>query len=332
MEANHQLKLSPVEIFRHVLEEESRAVARILERLDPDPPTQAISVITACRGKVIVLGVGKSGLIGRKIAATLSSTGTTAAFLHASDAVHGDLGLLSPEDVVVMLSNSGESDELVVLLPHIRRRQVPIIAITGNPGSSLARQATVVLDARVEREACPLNLAPTASTTAALAVGDALAIAVAHNKGLTADDFAFNHPSGRLGKRLTLRVSDLMHQGAENPTVAPEASTVEVILALSSFRLGALNVINQDRDLVGVITEGDLRRALGRSEPAQWVQLRAEEIMSRRPTTVSADSLAYDALKLMEDRPSQISVLPVVEPPWRCIGMIRLHDLVRARL
>jgi arabinose-5-phosphate isomerase len=198
--------------------------------------------------------------------------------------------------------------------------------------SSLAKDAEVVLDASVEREACPLNLAPTSSTTVALALGDALALAVAQEKGYSPEHFGFNHPSGRLGKRLILKVSDLMHHGENNPQVKPEASITEVILALGAFRLGALNVTNPEGRLIGVITEGDLRRALGRAPTVQWSTLGAAQIMTPNPTTVSPDILAYDALRLMENRPSQISILPVVDQTNLCIGMIRVHDLVKAGL
>jgi arabinose-5-phosphate isomerase len=326
------MKRQPIEVFCEALEEEAKAIARSLQRLDRYTATKAVDLVLGCQGKVVVIGVGKSGLIARKIAATLSSTGTTAAFMHASDALHGDLGLLTGKDVVIVLSHSGETDEVVALMPQLRRRKVHVIAITGNMRSSLAKDAEVVLDASVEREACPLNLAPTASTTVALAIGDALALAVALEKGYSPEDFGFNHPSGRLGKRLTLKVSDLMHHGANNPLVKPEATITEVILALGAFRHGAVNVINPEGKLVGVITEGDLRRALGRAPTVQWSTLGAAQIMTPNPTTASPDILAYDALRLMENRPSQISILPVVDRSDHCIGMIRLHDLVKAGL
>ncbi|HEY9285878.1 MAG TPA: KpsF/GutQ family sugar-phosphate isomerase [Pyrinomonadaceae bacterium] len=285
----------------------------------------------ACRGKVVLIGVGKSGLVARKVAATLTSTGTVAVYLHPSDGLHGDLGMVTPDDVAVILSNSGETDELTAVLPYLKRRGVPVVAVVGKSDSTLARAAAAVLDAGVSEEACPFNLAPTASTTVALAVGDALAVTLMQLKGLTPDDFAFNHPAGRIGKRLNLRVEDLMHGGAENPTVGPAESWLEVVRSITRGGLGAVNVVGGDGRLVGVITDGDLRRAVERTRPQELSNLRAESFMTRDPVTAAPSELAYDALRLMEDRPSQISVLPVVEA-GRCVGLLRLHDIVRSGL
>ena len=310
---------------------EAGAIEACAARLDAAQVARAVELLAACRGKVVLIGVGKSGLVARKVAATLTSTGTVAVYLHPSDGLHGDLGMVTPEDVAVILSNSGETDELTAVLPYLRRRNVPVVAVVGKLDSTLARAAAAVLDAGVSEEACPFNLAPTASTTVALAVGDALAVTLMQLKGLTPDDFAFNHPAGRIGKRLNLRVEDLMHGGPENPTVQPSASWLEVVRSITRGGLGAVNVVGEDERLVGVITDGDLRRAVERTDPRELSNLRAESFMTRGPITVAPAELAYDALRLMEDRPSQISVLPVVES-GRCVGLLRLHDIVRSGL
>ncbi|NJO30037.1 MAG: KpsF/GutQ family sugar-phosphate isomerase [Richelia sp. SL_2_1] len=314
-----------------LLKLEADAIAKAAIRLEAQQVDKAINILHKSSGKVIVAGVGKSGLIGRKIAATLTSTGTGAFYLHPADALHGDLGIVCPNDVAVILSNSGETDELVTMLPHFKHRQIPIIAILGNLNSTLARNADVVLDASVDKEACPLNLAPTTSTTVALAIGDALAMALMQVKQLTPEDFALNHPAGRLGKRLTLRVIDLMHKESENPIILSTASWLEVITAISKGGLGAVNVVNNDGRLLGIITDGDLRRTLQKTDPTKLENLTGDAIMTKNPTTVSPYCLAYEALQLMENRPSQISVMPVVDEGI-CLGLIRLHDIVRSGL
>jgi arabinose-5-phosphate isomerase len=235
-------------------------------------------------------------------------------------------------DLVIALSNSGETDEVITMLPYLKNRSVPIIALVGNVKSTLATRADVVLDASVDQEACPLNLAPTASTTVALALGDALAMTLMQVKGLTPDDFALNHPSGQLGKRLTLKVSDLMHSGPDNPVIGTDAPWLEVIAALTRGRLGAVNVLDESGHLEGIITDGDLRRAIQKINHAELENLRSDAIMTRNPVIASPDLLAYDALRLMEDRPFQIAVLPVADKDKMCIGLIRLHDIVRSGL
>jgi arabinose-5-phosphate isomerase len=320
-----------VAFFRNVIAEEGRSVAAAAGRTGAKEIQAAIELVQGCSGKLALLGVGKSGLIARKIAATFASTGVTAVFVHAADAVHGDLGLLGSQDVVLMFSHSGETDELTSLLPHLDRRGVPLIAIVGNLQSTLARHAQVTLDSSVEREACPLNLAPTASTTVALAIGDALAMSVALCRGLTRDDFAVNHPAGRLGKRLTLRVADFVHRGEQNPLVGPRARWREVVIALSGFRLGAVNVVDDRQCLVGLITDGDLRRALTKHSSAELDSLYAENLMTPRPTTVALSALAYDALKLMNSHGELgLNVLPVLDNSGRAVGLLRLQDLVKS--
>ena len=308
---------------------EAKEIERAAGRLDAGNVERAVELLGGCEGKVIVTGVGKSGVIAQKIAQTLTSTGTVAIFVHPSDAIHGGLGVVTGGDVVIALSNSGETDELLAMFPALKTRKVPIISIVGNLSSSLARQSDVVLEASVDREACPLNLAPTTSTTVALAIGDALAMTLMESRGVTETDFAVNHPAGRLGKRLTLRVSDLMH---ESPTVDLGTSWLEVVKSISKHALGAVSVVSEDGHLVGIITDGDLRRTIERSADSGLDGLTAEQMMTAGPITTAGAALAYDALQLMENRPSQISVLPVVDEDGRCVGLVRLHDIVRSGL
>jgi arabinose-5-phosphate isomerase len=311
---------------------ESEAIAQTATRLKQDEIERVVDLLAACRGKIVILGIGKSGIIAQKIAATMTSTGSAALHLHPSDALHGGIGIISSDDVVIILSNSGETDEIVEMMPYLKRRQVPIVALVGNLNSTLARRADAVIDASVDQEACPLNLAPTTSTTVALALGDALAMTLMQVKGLTPDDFAVNHPGGQLGKRLTLTVADLMHSGADNPTIKSSATWMEIVKGISDGGLGAVNVVDEAGHLEGIITDGDLRRAIQRLDHASLASLRGEEIMTRNPAVAGPELLAYDALRLMEDRPSQISVLPVVNGSRECVGLIRLHDIVRSGL
>jgi arabinose-5-phosphate isomerase len=317
-----------------LLRAESEAIAKAAARLRSDEIDRVLAILTNCKGKIILLGVGKSGIIAQKIAATMTSSGTAAIPLHPSDALHGGLGIVNSDDVILMLSNSGETDELLELLPYLKRRKVPLIAIVGNLGSTIARRADAVIDASVDHEACPLNLAPTTSTTVALAIGDALSMALMRAKGLTEDDFASNHPAGQLGKRLTLRVADLMHSGTENPAITMDASWMDIVATISQYGLGAVNVIDSEGRLAGIITDGDLRRSIQRVGPRDlsFANIRCDELMTRDPVVTNPDTLAFDALRLMEDRPSQINVLPVVDGGGRCVGLIRLHDIVRSGL
>ncbi|HXD29491.1 MAG TPA: KpsF/GutQ family sugar-phosphate isomerase [Pyrinomonadaceae bacterium] len=310
------------------LQMEAHAIEQTAARLDHGQIERVVDLLIKCRGKVVMLGIGKSGIIAQKIAATMTSTGTPALFLHPSDAVHGGIGIVDANDAVIALSNSGETDELLALLPYLRHRGVPLIAVVGNLNSTLAQRADAVLDASVTEEACPLNLAPTTSTTVALALGDALALTLMSIKGLTPDEFAVNHPGGRLGKRLTLKVCDLMHAGERNATVGTSARWLDVVRAISSGGLGAVCVIDEEGKLAGLITDGDLRRAIERLDQPALEVLTCSDFMTRSPIAASPDLLAYDALRLMEERSSQISVLPVVDDQQFCVGLIRLHDIV----
>jgi arabinose-5-phosphate isomerase len=308
---------------------EASAIERSSMSVDPVAVETAVRLISGCEGKVIVLGIGKSGVIAQKIAQTLTSTGTAAVFVHPSDALHGSLGMICKGDVAIAISNSGETDEIILLLPALQKREVPLIAIVGNLESTLARRADATLDASVDREACPLDLAPTASTTVALAIGDAIAMTVMEEKGLTADDFAANHPAGRLGKRLTITVGDLMHA---SPNITADAHWLHVVSEISRHALGAVNVIDDSGALLGIITDGDLRRTIERAKAGNLDGLTAANMMTSTPTTISANVLAYEALRLMENRPSQIAVLPVIDEAGRACGLIRLHDIVRSGL
>jgi arabinose-5-phosphate isomerase len=319
--------LSAAELLR----QEASAIAAAADRLDPQAFSEAVEMIAHCTGAVATTGAGTSGIVARKVAATLTSTGTRALFVHPTDALHGGLGIIGRHEVVIAVSNSGETEEITALLPYLRSREVKIIAIVGDVQSVLAKQAAVALDAFAEREAGPHGLAPTASVAVALALGDALALTVMEVKGVTREAFAANHPSGRLGRRLTLRVRDVMHSGSEQPTIAPQASLLEVVGAITEGGLGAVNVVDTDGHLVGIITDGDVRRTLQRCNPSQLGNLRADEVMTSAPVIIGPDAMAYEALKLMEDRPSQIAVLPVVEHR-QSVGLIRLHDLVRIGL
>jgi arabinose-5-phosphate isomerase len=311
---------------RHVLRVEAEAVRALAERIDYRF-VQAVRILETCRGRVVVTGMGKSGLVAKKVAATLAGTGTPALFLHPADGVHGDLGMLVPGDVVVALSNSGETDELIALLPAIKRLRVPLIVLTGRPDSRLAQHSTVVLDVSVAEEACPMNLTPTASTTAALALGDALAIALLRWRGFRSEDFARLHPGGSLG-RLLVRVEELMHVEAGIPLVAEFASLDAVIAEMSAKTLGATAVVDGEGRLAGIVTDGDLRRALQRG--AVGPTTRARDLMTRAPKTIGRAELAATALELMERY--AITQLLIVDATGRPEGILHLHDLLRAKI
>jgi arabinose-5-phosphate isomerase len=311
---------------RRVLEVEAEAVRALAERLD-ERFARAVELLEACRGRVVVTGMGKSGLVGKKLAATLAATGTPALFLHPADGLHGDLGMLVRGDVVVALSNSGETDELLGLLPAIKRLGAPLIVLTGNPASRLAQHGDVVLDVSVREEACPLNLTPTASTTAALALGDALAVALLGRRGIGPEDFARVHPGGALGRRL-VRVEELMHRGEAVPLVRVDASRDAVIREMSAKRLGATAVVDAQGVLVGIVTDGDLRRAAQRG--AGTLPATAGELMTRAPKTIGRSELAAAALEVMERH--AITQLLIVDDAGRPDGIVHLHDLLRAKI
>jgi arabinose-5-phosphate isomerase len=316
---------------RDVLNVEIKGIAGVLQRLG-DGFVRAVEVLGQCQGKVVVLGLGKSGLICRKIAATLSSTGTPSFFIHAGDANHGDMGMIREGDVVLAVSNSGETEEILRVIPILKRLGVTLITITGNGDSTLSRASDIVLDAAVPEEACPLGLSPTASTTAALALGDALAVVLLEMKGFKEADFALRHPGGTLGRKLLLRVEDLMHRDSDIPLVGAETSMRDVILVITSKRLGVTGVTDQRGQLIGAITDGDLRRGLQLHADGILTR-RADELMSRNPRTIEKDALASQALAKMEENvPRPITSLFVVSRPGDKVpvGILHLHDLLKA--
>jgi arabinose-5-phosphate isomerase len=318
---------SALELARKVLSIEAEAVFALVVRLD-QRFLDAVNLILACRGRVVVSGIGKSGHIARKIASTMASTGTPAFFVHAAEAGHGDLGMITRDDVMVALSYSGESDELLTIIPLIKREGAKLIAITGNPDSTLAREADVHLDARVAQEACPLNLAPTASTTAALALGDALAIALLDARGFNADDFARSHPGGTLGRRLLTHVSDVMRTGEEVPRVPDTALFSEALLEMSKKGMGMTAILDRDGKVAGIFTDGDLRRTLEDAPDIRSLKITA--VMTRNPRTVLPQKLAAEAVELMERH--KVSQLLVVTEGGNLAGALNMHDLFRAKV
>lgn len=312
---------------RAVLEIESRAIRDLINQID-QAFAHAAEAMLACRGRIVVLGMGKSGHIGGKIAATLASTGSPAFFVHPGEASHGDMGMITPDDVVLALSNSGETDELVILIPLIRRLGIPLVAMTGNPESSLAKQATVHINVAVREEACPLGLAPTSSTTAALAMGDALAIAMLQARGFTEEDFALAHPGGALGRRLLLKISDLLHTGAGMPAVLPGATISDALVEMTHKGLGMTAVIDPESRVLGIFTDGDLRRVLDQKLDITTTAIAS--VMTPDCTTVAADILAAEALRIMQDR--KINALLVIDDEQRLTGVLNMHDLLRSRV
>lgn len=316
-------------VARQALQVEAEAIRLAAERLDNNL-VRAIELIGSTGSKVIITGIGKSGHIGQKIAATLCSTGTPAVFLHAAEAAHGDLGVYSPGDCTLLISKSGTTAELLRLVPMLRQFASPLIGILGNLDSPLARQVDVVLDARVDYEADPLNLAPTCSTTVALGLGDALAAALMQARRFSDLDFARYHPAGQLGRNLLLQVADVMHTGAAVAWVQLHEPLREIVIKMTSHALGAACVIDDAQILLGVITDGDLRRALQTHDDIR--ALRAHDVMTTSPVTVGKHARLRDALQMMEDRSSQLSVLPVVDEHQRCLGLVRLHDIYQPEL
>ena len=313
---------------RRVFEVEARGLGAVAARID-GAFSAACERMLACRGRVVCTGMGKSGHVARKIAATLASTGTPAFYVHPGEAGHGDLGMVTDADMVLALSYSGESDEILMLLPVLKRQGNVLVAMTGRPRSTLAREADVHLDVSVPEEACPLDLAPTASTTASLAMGDALAVTLLEARGFTADDFARSHPAGALGRRLLLHIADVMHVGDDVPSVRGDATLRDVLLEMSRKRLGMTAVVDGDGTLLGMYTDGDLRRTL--AEPGVDVHAtRIVDVMTRDPVTIGADALAVEAARLMETR--KINALLVLDAGRRVVGALNIHDLLRARV
>ena len=314
-------------LAREVLEIEAAAIHGLIARLD-EQFQQAVEMILASRGRVTVSGMGKSGHIARKIASTMSSTGTPAYFVHPAEASHGDLGMVTRDDVFIALSNSGESGELLAIVPLIKRQGARLIALTGNADSSLAREADAHLYAGAEKEACPLNLAPTASTTAALALGDALAVALMQAKGFSRDEFARSHPGGALGRKLLTHVRDVMRAGAEAPRVSETATLSDAILEMTRSRMGITSVIDAEEHVVGIFTDGDLRRTLQKGVPVEGTLV--SSVMSRGPRTITGEKLAVEAVQIMEEH--KVNQLLVVDEQQRLIGALNMHDLFRAKV
>ena len=314
-------------LARETLDIEAEAISGLKARLN-DGFARAVSMMLAVKGRVVVMGMGKSGHIGRKIAATLASTGTAAMFVHPAEASHGDLGMIKAVDLVLAISNSGESDELTAILPVLKRQGVPLIAITGGIDSTLARHADVTIDSGVDREACPLNLAPTASTTAQLALGDALAVVLLDARGFKAEDFARSHPGGTLGRRLLTHVSDVMRRGEQLPRVVPTAPFTTLMREMSAKGLGAAAVVDQEDRVLGIFTDGDLRRLV---EKGADLRLRtAGEVMHPKPLTIRDDALAAEAASLMELH--RVTSVLVVDAEDRLCGAVNSNDLMRAKV
>lgn len=306
------------EIFDTEIEELKKVRDRISEEI-----VKAVKMIIDCKGKVVITGIGKSGIIGKKIAATLASTGTYAVFMNSAEGLHGDLGMITPQDVVIAISNSGNSDEVISILPSVKKIGAKLIAMTGNANSRLGKEADIILDIGVEREACPMNLAPTSSTTSTLVMGDALAVLLIKEREFKPENFAVYHPGGSLGRRLLMRVKDVMHK-EKLPIVSEESHIDDVILTMTNKRLGVVCVV-ENGEMVGIITEGDIRRALQKKE--KFFSMLAKDIMVRNFISTCEETMALDALDLMENRESQISVLPVLKDR-EVVGIVRIHDLL----
>jgi arabinose-5-phosphate isomerase len=313
------------ELGRAVVHTEAQAVTGLLERIDASF-ARACRLLHGCEGRIVVLGMGKSGHVGGKIAATLASTGSPAFFVHPGEASHGDLGMITAKDAVIALSNSGETEEILTILPLIKRLGVPLVTLTGNPASTLARQSDVAIDVSVDQEACPLGLAPTSSTTATLVMGDALAVSLLEVRGFTADDFARSHPAGQLGKRLLLKLTDVMFTGEAIPRVGEAARLTEALLEMSRKGLGMTAIVDADGRVVGIYTDGDLRRTLDQGIDVHQVSV--AEVMTPHCTTVRSDLLAAEALKIMEEK--KINGLLVVDDDERLTGALNMHTLLRA--
>ena len=314
-----------IQFGKSAASKERDAVAQIVERID-EKFARACELMLDCKGRVIVTGVGKSGHIANKMAATLASTGTPAFFIHASEASHGDFGMITRDDVIVTVSNSGSTNELIALIPMFKRLGNALISMSGNPNSPLAEFADVNLDVSVAEEACPLNLAPTSSTTATLVMADALAVALLEARGFGPEDFAFSHPGGALGKKLLLKVSDLMHEGSALPRCAPSLKLNEALAEMTEKALGMTTVVNQDGELLGIFTDGDLRRAISKQVDLNTVKV--SEVMTKDPLTIDEDILAAEALLIMEQK--RVTALVVNDSNGNALGVLHMHDLLRA--
>jgi arabinose-5-phosphate isomerase len=314
-----------LEIAKRVLKTEAEAIYALIEKLGSNFE-KAVEIIYESKGRVVVTGMGKSGLVGKKIAATLASTGTPAFFLHPAEAGHGDLGMVTSDDVIITISNSGETEEIVGLIPFLKRFNLRLISITGNPESTLSREADATLDVSVKEEACPLGIVPTASTTATLAMGDALAVALLMKRGLKEEDFALFHPGGSIGKKLLIKVDDLMHRGDAIPQVFLGTPMSKAVVEMSSKRLGHTLVMDNNGKVAGIVTDGDLRRGIEKWG-GKLFELTAEEVMTKNPKTVSEEELAVKALSIMESY--SITTLVVPDGDGRAIGIIHLHDILK---
>lgn len=316
-----------LEHAQDVLRMEAEAILELVPRIDENFAA-AVSLILECEGRTVITGMGKSGLIGRKMAATFASTGTPSFYLHPAEGIHGDLGMVTSADVVIALSNSGETGEVLNILPSLRRIGAKIIAMVGNANSTLGKNADVILDVGVSKEACPLGLAPTSSTTAALAYGDALALALLKKHNFTASQFAIFHPGGSLGRKLLLTVGNIMHKGDENPTVLADTTVQDALFVITDKGLGAVSVVDENGIMQGVLTDGDIRRGL--SKGVDFLQRPVRELMTANPKTITQDKLAAQALHLMEsNKPKPITVLPVLDENRKVIGLLHMTDLVR---
>ncbi len=320
--------MDKIKEIQKLIKKEKKALS-ILENNVNKEYIKALSFLKKCKGKIIVIGIGKSGHIGNKIAATLSSTGSPSLFLHGTEALHGDLGVINKNDVIIIISNSGCSQELLELIPYLKKIRTPIISITSNINSPIAKKSNAILNIGKQKEIDSHNLAPTSSSTATLVVGDILAISLSKEKKFEKENFAIFHPNGSLGKRLSITIEDLMHSGKNNAIVGEKSTIKHIITQMTLKSLGAVCVIDNNYKLKGIITDGDLRRSLDIYKDKIF-KIKAEQIMTKRPVTVLKNELAFNALKIMEKRKSQISVLPVVNKKNELIGLIRLHDIVQA--
>lgn len=327
MQTKNETKHDILARAKAVLDTEAQSIQDLALRLD-ETFIRAVELMLSCKGRIVVIGMGKSGHIGKKMAATLASTGTPAFFVHPGEANHGDMGMITRDDVVLCLSNSGTTDELLSLIPFLKRLNIPLIALTGNPRSPLAQAADLHLDVSVAKEACPLGLAPTASTTVTLAMGDALAVALLETRGFTEEDFALSHPAGQLGRRLLLKIDDIMHTGKHIPQVPYAASLSDTLLEMSAKGLGMTAIVDDTHRVLGIFTDGDLRRTLSQGPDLQTAKI--SDYMTANCTHIQAGTLAVEALNLMESK--KINGLLVVDQEGTLVGALNMHDLLRAQV